>query len=430
MSRRRSSERFAAGLDTGLGLGERVIDRKRICMRNLVVCLVVALGAVFAESGVANATILGTTMQPGASIGVGCVSSGTAVGQVGDTPSTPYIVPAPGEITQWSTNTSADTAGTPLTFLVVRPTVGSNYTVLAVDPVTLPSPLPASGVSTFTLAQPIQVQSGDTFALYSTASSGLVCLWGGESIPSGAVAAVMGPFAPPPGPGLGVSIFENVPGAELDLAVTFLSLQDVGVTTSTAPSDAAAGRPAVLSSVVTNAGPATGAITFADQVPAGLTIDSAVAGDGACSTSGQTVTCTVSGLGVGQSAPVTIVVTPTAAGSYANDVSVSTSLADPNPFNDHATATLAVTGPATTETCVVPNLRGAASRLAGVVLRDLGCEVKTTHAHSKTVHKGNVIKTSPGAGAHPFGTAVTLQISSGRSKKKHKKHPTRHPARV
>jgi beta-lactam-binding protein with PASTA domain len=124
------------------------------------------------------------------------------------------------------------------------------------------------------------------------------------------------------------------------------------------------------------------------------------------------------------------VVTPTAAGSYANDVSVSTSLADPNPFNDHATATLAVTGPAPTETCVVPNLRGAASRLAGVVLRDLGCEVKTTHAHSKTVHKGNVIKTSPGAGAHPFGTAVTLQISSGRSKKKHKKHPTRHPARV
>jgi Domain of unknown function DUF11/PASTA domain len=400
-------------------------------MRKLVLCLVATVGALCAGSGVANATILGTTIQPGASIDVGCLSSTTAIGQFGDTPSIPYIVPARGEITQWSTNTSGDTAGTPLTFLVVRPTLGSNFTVLAADPETLPSPLPASGVATFKLAQPIQVQSGDTFALYSTASSGLVCLWEAGSIPAGEVAGVLGPFAPPPGPGLGVSIAFNVPGVELDLAVTFLSLQDVGVTTSTAPSDAAAQRPALLSSAVTNGGPATGAITFVDQVPADLTINSAVAGDGACSTSGQTVTCTVSGLGVGQSAPVTVVVTPAAAGSYANNVSVSTLLADPNPFNDTATATLAVTGPASTETCVVPNLRGAGSRLAGDVLKDLGCKVKTTHAHSKNVHKGNVIKTSPGAGTHPFGATVTLQVSSGpKKKKKNKKHRTRHPARA
>lgn len=256
-----------------------------------------------------------------------------------------------------------------------------------------------------------------------------MCAWAGPTIPAGAIAALLGPFAPPPGPGLGVSIISNFPDAELDLAVTFLNLEDVGVTRSTAPSDAAAQRPALLSSAVTNGGPATGAITFVDQVPAGLTINSAVAADGTCSASGQTVTCTVSGLGVGQSAPVTIVVTPTAAGSYPNNVSVSTSFVDPNSLNDNATATLAVTGPASTETCVVPNLRGAASRLAGTVLRDLGCEVKTTHAHSKTVHKGNVIKTSPGAGTHPFGSTVTLQVSSGPSKKKHKKHRTRHASR-
>ena len=44
-----------------------------------------------------------------------------------------------------------------------------------------------------------------------------------------------------------------------------------------------------------------------------------------------------------------------AAGSYANNRSVSTSFMDPNPFNNTATATLAVTGPAFAETCVVPN---------------------------------------------------------------------------
>lgn len=126
---------------------------------------------------------------------------------------------------------------------------------------------------------------------------------------------------------------------------------------------------------------------------------------------------------------MTIVVTPTAAGNYANDVSVSTSFSDPNPLNDNATATLSVTGPASAETCVVPNLRGAPSRLAGTVLRDLGCKVKTTHAHSKTVQKGQIIKTSPGAGTHPFATTVTLQVSSGPSKKKHKKHRTRHARR-
>ena len=398
-------------------------------MRKLVLCLVATVGALFAGPGVADATILGTTMQPSESFDEGCLTNTTVLAQTGDTPSTPYIVPAQGEITQWSTNTSGDTAGTPLTFLVVRPTVGPNFTVVAAVPETLPSPLPAAGVATFTLARPIQVRGGDTFALYSAASSGLVCAWAGPTIPAGATAAVMGQFVPPPGPGLGLSILSNFPDAELDLAVTFLNLEDAGVTTSTAPSDAAAQRPALLSSAVTNGGPATGPITFVDQVPAGLTINSAVAGDGTCSASGQTVTCAVSDLGVGQSAPVTIVVTPTAAGSYPNNVSVSTSFVDPNPLDDNATATLAVTGPASAETCVVPSLRKAASRLAGTVLRDLGCEVKTTHAHSKTVHKGNVIKTSPGAGTYPFGSTVILQVSSGRSKQKHKKHRTRHAAR-
>ncbi|MGH2880155.1 MAG: PASTA domain-containing protein [Solirubrobacteraceae bacterium] len=42
---------------------------------------------------------------------------------------------------------------------------------------------------------------------------------------------------------------------------------------------------------------------------------------------------------------------------------------------------------------------------------------------SKSVHRGVVISTSPGAGVVPAGTAVTIVVSSGPPPKKHhKKH--------
>ena len=59
------------------------------------------------------------------------------------------------------------------------------------------------------------------------------------------------------------------------------------------------------------------------------------------------------------------------------------------------------------------------------MLEDLGCKVTTVKSHSRSVRKGNVIKTKPGAGTYPFGTTVTAQVSSGPRKKK-KKHQARH----
>jgi Domain of unknown function DUF11 len=104
------------------------------------------------------------------------------------------------------------------------------------------------------------------------------------------------------------------PEFTLDLAATLVNQQDAGVTTSTPVTSALPGNAALLASTVTNLGPASLPITFTDDIPSGLQIDSVVAGSGSCATSGPQVTCTISGLAPGQSTPVDIVVTPTAPG--------------------------------------------------------------------------------------------------------------------
>ena len=207
----------------------------------------------------------------------------------------------------------------------------------------------------------------------------------------------------------------------LDVAATMIQREGVGVMTTAAPSHAAAHLPVLLSSTVTNGGPSSAPITFTDKVPAGLSVDSAAAGEGTCATSAQTVTCTVTGLGAGQSEPVNVVVTPSRTGNFVEAVSVSAPFPDPTPGNNSASAMLAV-GSSAAGACIVPKLRNTPSSLARTVLKDLGCRVKMTHQRSRSVRRGDVIKTRPGAGLHPAGTRVKLFISYGRHKPKHKKH--------
>ncbi len=229
------------------------------------------------------------------------------------------------------------------------------------------------------------------------------------------------------------------------MQATLLQTQDAAVTTGVS-AGGTAGQVALLSSTVTNNvlpnnESATQPITFTDPVPAGFTVDSAGAGGGLCSTSGQTVTCTVS-LSAGQSAPVDVLVTPSAAGSYTNAVSVALPVddTDPTPANNSATATLSVApalvfpsspapapvGPSSVGPspigssgqthCVVPKLKGVSESFAKTALKDLGCKVKVKHKHS-SVHKGDVIGTSPGAGTYADQTTVTVKVSSGKKKK-------------
>ena len=96
---------------------------------------------------------------------------------------------------------------------------------------------------------------------------------------------------------------------------------------------------------VTNAGPfqATGVIAT-DAVPAGK-FDAASASQGTASLVGRAVVAHLGDLAVGASATVTIVVTPSAAGSLTNTADVTANELDPDPSNNSATVTTTINPP-------------------------------------------------------------------------------------
>ena len=404
-------------------------------MRKRVSCLLgTTVVLVFAVSGVAGANVtLGSTTEPSGAEADQCFAGGGGsadiLAQITDDPSNPYTVPAGGgEITSWSTDTATadDVSATPLTLVAVRPGSDSQYSVVGTDAETLPTPLPPSGVAAFTVEHPIIVRGGDALGLYSS-NIGLdapVCFFDSGDVPvDDSLTAIADSATPAAGQSL-LTDSSNGPsgsGYMLDVAATVVQQQDVGVITTATPSRAAAHLPVLLSSTVTNGGPSSAPVRFTDNVPSGLTIDSAAAGQGTCLTSGQTVTCTITGLLAGQSVPVNVVVTPAKTANFVNSVSVSSVFPDPTPGNNSASAMLAV-GSSAASGCIVPKLRNTPSSVARTVLKDLGCKVKMSRQHSTNVRRGNVIKSKPGAGRHPAGTTVKLVVSSGRKQPKHNKH--------
>jgi Domain of unknown function DUF11 len=388
------------------------MHRSLYTLLGLGVTLALALPAAAAAD-----ITLGSVAQPAGSSPGSC-GAGTMGAQETSDPSTPDTVPPPGgQITEWETNTTGDTANGALTLVVLRPNEGA-YTVVGIDPEVLPTPLPTDGIATFTPLTPLAVQGGDVLGLYTFDGVGN-CTWIGVSDAADRFEAFMPTV--PPAPGDSETPLAGGSGYFLDLSATLApSDVDAGVTTSAGPSGATAGHPALFSSAVLNNGPASAPITFTDQVPAGLAIDSAAAGDGTCSISGQTVTCAINGLPAKESVPVDVIATPTTAGSYMNSVSIvlSTGALDPDPANNAAAATLSVVSGAPPARCVVPALKGVPSGLARAVLSDLECKVKAAKAHSNSIRKGAVVRTNPGDGTYAAGATITLVVSSG--PKRHK----------
>lgn len=392
-------------------------------MRSSGAGVLAAITLLLACAGAARADVtLGSTAQPSGSTPGQCFTNADdpsyndVVVQLMSGTSPTYTVPAGGEtIKEWGTDTTGDAPATPLTLVVLRPSSGGTYTVVGADSETLPNRLFSDEDAVFEISHPIVAKSGDELALYSSASGGNeapVCYWDGGSTPA---ADGLDAVTEPGSPAAGQSLSEDVdtgqtgPNFMLDLAVN--QNQDAGVTT-TAPATAVAQRAAVLSSTVSNAGPTVAPITFVDNVPAGLRLDAAVAGQGTCAIRGRTATCAINQLGAGQSVPVDVVVTPVARGFYVNDVSVSTAALDPNTANDQASATLGVTSLAV-DGCVVPRLRHAPAAVAKAVLKHLGCRVEVIHQQSGAVRSGNVIRTTPGPGRYRFETRIELVVSSG-----------------
>jgi hypothetical protein len=191
--------------------------KKRI---SIVSALALATALTFAAA--AQATTLGTTTQPTGSSPSGCGTNGV-INQLTSAPSTPYEVPGTGTITQWQTDTGSgpDTPGFPVKFVVLRPTSPDAYSVVAVDARTIPSPLPAGNIATFSLSTPIAVQAGDTLGLYTNSNLGAVCYWNGGSTPLGdSLAELDTVSAPTSGQALAITD-DSGGGYTMNLAATF-----------------------------------------------------------------------------------------------------------------------------------------------------------------------------------------------------------------
>ena len=113
---------------------------------------------------------------------------------------------------------------------------------------------------------------------------------------------------------------------------------DLEVTKAADPTVGTAGQALTYTLTVTNAGPfqATGAIAT-DAVPAGAAFVAASASQGTASLVGGAVVARLGDLAAGNSATVTIVVTPSAAGSLTNTADVTANEPDPDPSNNSAT---------------------------------------------------------------------------------------------
>jgi uncharacterized repeat protein (TIGR01451 family) len=404
----------------------------RAPMRTLVAAMTAAAGLSIL-TGVAGASTftVGSDAVPAGAIASDAAAC-TAVGLAAQTAGASGVLfstPAGGQITQWQTNTSgqpANAAGEPITLVALAPQSGA-YRVDASDTQTLPNPLPASGVATFTPASPMMVAAGDVLGLAgSTNSPNITCAWistghgnGGGTLLDQGLLMVGSPLSPG-------DVFSPLTNGSLAVTVsaTLVATEDSAVTTAVKPAAATAGSAVLLASTVTNAGPAENTLTFTDAVPPGLTIDAAVSPAGACSTTaGQVVTCTLSGLGAGQSAPVDIVVTPRA-GTYTNRVTVAqpSAATDPVTTNNAAKATFTV-GKLIVPKCVVTGVTKLPLGTARKLLTALDCKVgKVTKSPSSTVAKGDVIKTRPGKGSFAAGKVIAIVESSGPKPEKSKKH--------
>jgi uncharacterized repeat protein (TIGR01451 family) len=329
-----------------------------------------------------------------------------------------YTIPAGGgAIDQWSMATFGATPGASVSLLVLTPLSSMSYLIDSFDTQTLPTPLPMPPGSTvtFTPATPLDAPAGTVLGLYGGTPSGAECVFSGGP---GDQYIASGPFGAPANGETYTFLGSPSTGGRLNVAANLLQTVDAGLTIAAHPTVAPAGGIGAFTFSLTNTGVSTGTASFSDSIPNGLSIVSAVAGSGTCSTLSQLVSCSIA-LAPGASVPISIVVSTSTAGTFTDTGTVTTSLADPNPANNAATASLTVqpaTAPALS--CHVIVLKRLPLAVAKSVLTALSCRPgAVSKQSSKSVPKGSVISTSPGPGLHPAGTRVKLTVSSGRPKK-------------
>jgi uncharacterized repeat protein (TIGR01451 family) len=119
---------------------------------------------------------------------------------------------------------------------------------------------------------------------------------------------------------------------------------DLELTASGAPNPVSAGQVLTYSFSIRNEGPAlaTG-VTLTDALPAGASLESVLASQGACLLSGGTVVCRAGSLAAGSQVGIEIKVRPQAAGLVTNEASAVSDVADPDTDDNASTVETTVT---------------------------------------------------------------------------------------
>jgi uncharacterized repeat protein (TIGR01451 family) len=103
------------------------------------------------------------------------------------------------------------------------------------------------------------------------------------------------------------------------------------------------GLPIFYTMTVTNNGPADATnVVVTDPLLSGVNFDSVTASQGSCAINGSDITCYLGGLGVGASATISLVLTPTHAQTVVNTAAVRADQEDPAPGNNSSSATTTV----------------------------------------------------------------------------------------
>src|SRR5205085_2352278 len=126
------------------------------------------------------------------------------------------------------------------------------------------------------------------------------------------------------------------------------AMVDLSVTKAGSPATQDLGQGDITwTSVVTNNGPSSDTgVKITDPLPTGNTFVSATTTKGTC-TGGAILNCTIGDMAAGESVTITLITTPTVAGTQTNVVAVSGDRPETNTANNQATATVEVTKPIT-----------------------------------------------------------------------------------
>jgi PASTA domain len=200
-------------------------------VKTVLKLLVMVAAVVPACCSVALANVtLGTTSRPSGSTANSCGGSSQDA-QISSISPTSYTVPAGGgQITAWSTNTSAyspDWWGYNLQLEVLRPQGIGFPAVVATDQEVLPNPLPPDDVQTWQLSNPIKVQAGDVIGVASW-SGQLTCFWTGGSTPSADVVGNFSSGPKPPFTGNPIVGLSPITGAVADVSAVLVQPPGLG----------------------------------------------------------------------------------------------------------------------------------------------------------------------------------------------------------